>query len=207
MTTARPTPGEIAELEALVVLAQRTSCRTVGRGCHGLRQDSCDSARPRRSAQRPGFHCHPGTPLENGVSHASQAAQHAQRMPFVRQVVEGDGSGVKCHLAKNTNQGDIGMATFITTIKFTDRGEKNIQETTRRAASFKAIAKKMGVKVTDIFWTLGVFDGVLIFDAADDETATAALLHLGSLDNLHTSTVRAFRAAEMEKILAMLPKP
>ena len=98
------------------------------------------------------------------------------------------------------------MATFITTIRFTDKGEANIQDTTKRAASFKATAKKMGIKVTDIFWTMGAFDGVLIFDAEDAETATAAMLHLGSLDNLHTSTVRAFRAAEMDMILAKLPK-
>lgn len=98
------------------------------------------------------------------------------------------------------------MATFITTIKFTDKGETNIRETTKRAASFKATAKKMGVKVIGQYWTLGNFDGVLIFDAADDETATAAMLHLGSLDNVHTSTMRAFVASEMEEVLAKLPK-
>lgn len=98
------------------------------------------------------------------------------------------------------------MATFITTIKFTGQGEKDIQDTTKRAASFKATAKKMGVKVTDIFWTMGAFDGVLIFEAEDDETATAVMLHLGSLDNVHASTVRAFRSAEMDKVLAKLPK-
>jgi uncharacterized protein with GYD domain len=105
-----------------------------------------------------------------------------------------------------TFDGDIPMATFITTIKFTDQGEKGIRDTTKRAASFKATAKKMGVKVTDILWTMGAFDGVLIFDAADDETATAVMLQLGSLDNVHTTTARAFRAAEMDEILAKLPK-
>ena len=44
-----------------------------------------------------------------------------------------------------------------------------------------------------------------IFDAEDDETATTAMLYLGSLDNVHTATVRAFRAADMDKILAKLP--
>ena len=62
----------------------------------------------------------------------------------------------------------------------------------------------MGVKVTNVFWTLGVFDGVLIFEAADEETATAAILHLGSLGNVQTQTARAFSAAEMEKILAVI---
>jgi uncharacterized protein with GYD domain len=98
------------------------------------------------------------------------------------------------------------MATFVTTFKFTDQGEKNIQDTTKRAASFKATAKKMGVKVVGQYWLLGRFDGLLIFEAADDETATALMMHLNSLDNVHTSTMRAFVASEMESIMEKLPK-
>ncbi len=98
------------------------------------------------------------------------------------------------------------MATYVTTIKFTDQGEKNIQETTKRAAAFKATAKKMGVKVVGQYWTLGQFDGLLIYEAPDEETATAVILHLGSLDNVHTSTSRAFVASEIEAALAKLPK-
>ena len=94
------------------------------------------------------------------------------------------------------------MATFITTIKFTQQGIKGIAETTKRVANLKAAAKKMGVKVTSIYWTLGDHDGVLVFEAPDDETATALLLHLGAAGNVHTTTVRAFTAAEMDKILA-----
>ena len=66
----------------------------------------------------------------------------------------------------------------------------------------KAAAKKLGAKVKDIYWTLGDHDGVLIFEAPDDESATSVLLHLGSMGNVHTTTVRAFTAAEMDKILA-----
>jgi uncharacterized protein with GYD domain len=95
------------------------------------------------------------------------------------------------------------MATFVTTFKFTDRGIENVGETTKRAAAFKSAAKKMGVKVTGFYWTLGAFDGVLIFEAPDDETATAVLLNVGSQGNVQTTTSRAFTAAEMDKILAM----
>lgn len=73
------------------------------------------------------------------------------------------------------------MATFITTIKFTQQGIKDICETTNRAAVLKASAKKIGVKVTNIYWTLGDYDGLLILEAPDDETATTLLLHLGAL--------------------------
>mgnify|MGYP003413934570 CR=1 FL=1 len=94
------------------------------------------------------------------------------------------------------------MATFITNIKFSQQGIKDIDHTTKRAALFKAEAKKLGVKVKDIYWTLGEHDGVLIFEAPDDEMATSLLLHLGAAGNVHTSTCRAFTAAEMDKIIA-----
>lgn len=64
----------------------------------------------------------------------------------------------------------------------------------------------MGIKVSDIFWTLGRFDGLIIFDAPDEETATAAMLHLGSLGNVQTQTSRAYRAAEMKEMLETVPK-
>jgi uncharacterized protein with GYD domain len=98
------------------------------------------------------------------------------------------------------------MATFITTTKFTPQGVTNFQDTCKRAASFKAAAKKMGCKVTSTYWTFGAFDGVLIFEAPDDETATALMLHLGSLGNVQTQTARAFTAPEMEKIMATTGK-
>ena len=98
------------------------------------------------------------------------------------------------------------MATFITTLHFTEQGVKAVRDTCDRAASFKAAARKLGVKVTGLYWTLGAFDGALILEAPDEARATAALLHLGSLGNLRTQTARAFDAAEMQKILGLLPR-
>jgi uncharacterized protein with GYD domain len=89
------------------------------------------------------------------------------------------------------------MATFITTIKFTQKGLEAIGESTKRAAAFKAAVKKMGVKVTGTYWTMGYFDGVMIVEAPDDETATAAMLQLAGQGHVHTTTARAFEAGEM----------
>ena len=47
------------------------------------------------------------------------------------------------------------MATFITTMHFTEQGIKAVRDTCDRAAGFKATAKKMGVEVTEVYWTLG----------------------------------------------------
>jgi uncharacterized protein with GYD domain len=99
------------------------------------------------------------------------------------------------------------MAKFMATITFTDRGIKTIGDTTRRAASFKVAAKKMGVKVTDVYWCLGRFDGLLLFEAPDSQVAIAAMLHLAALGNVKTQTAQAFAAAEMEKVLAAVPGP
>jgi uncharacterized protein with GYD domain len=98
------------------------------------------------------------------------------------------------------------MPTFITTTHLTEQGIKALRDTCDRAAAFKATAKKMGVKVRGIYWTLGAFDTVILFEAPDEETATAAMLHLGSQGHIRTQTARAFDAAEMQKILGLLPK-
>jgi uncharacterized protein with GYD domain len=98
------------------------------------------------------------------------------------------------------------MATFITTVQFTEQGIKAVRDTCDRAEALMATAERLGVKVTGLYWTLGAFDGVLILEAPNEATATAALLHLGSLGNLRTQTARAFDAAEMQKILGLLPR-
>jgi uncharacterized protein with GYD domain len=96
------------------------------------------------------------------------------------------------------------MATFITTVRFTQTGLEAIHDTTKRAAAFKASAKKLGVKVQEIYWTLGDFDGLIVFQAPDDETATAAMLQLSSLGFIHTTTCRAFDTEEIGKIVGKL---
>ena len=98
------------------------------------------------------------------------------------------------------------MATFITTLHFTEQGLKAVRDTCNRAAAFKTAAEKLGITVTGQYWTLGAFDGVIVFEAPDEATATAAMLHLSSQGNIRTQTARAFDAAEMQKILGLLPK-
>ncbi len=96
------------------------------------------------------------------------------------------------------------MARFAATIRFTEQGLKGIQDTTQRAKVFQAAAKKLGVKVVDLYWSLGPFDGLLILDAPDSQTATAAMLQLSAQGNVQTQTTELFSAADMEKVLAKL---
>ena len=50
------------------------------------------------------------------------------------------------------------MATFIVLAGFTDQGIRNVKETISRADAFKEMAKKSGITVKDLYWTLGQYD-------------------------------------------------
>lgn len=93
------------------------------------------------------------------------------------------------------------MARYVSTVRFTQQGLSAIHDTTKRAAAFKAAAKKLKVKVVENYWCLGPFDGLLIFDAEDEAAATAAMLQLAAHGNVTTRTARLFDSAEMTKIL------
>jgi uncharacterized protein with GYD domain len=96
------------------------------------------------------------------------------------------------------------MATYVVLLKFTEHGVKDIKDSRKRAAELKAHAKKHGIEVKEQFWCMGAYDGLLIFDAADDETATAAMLSLSMRGNVTTQTLRSFRETEIDKILGKL---
>jgi uncharacterized protein with GYD domain len=93
------------------------------------------------------------------------------------------------------------MATYVTLLKFTGRGVKDVKDTCQRAADLRTHAKKHNIEVKGQYWCLGPYDGLILFEAADDETATAAVLSLGSRQNVTTQTARAFTEAEMGRIL------
>ena len=93
------------------------------------------------------------------------------------------------------------MATYITLMKFTDQGIRNIKDSPKRAEAFRSAAKRADCTVKEMLWTVGKYDVVVTIEAPDDATATALLLSAGKLGNVSTQTLRAFTAAEMEKIL------
>ena len=51
---------------------------------------------------------------------------------------------------------------------------------------------------------MGAYDVVVMFDAPNDETMSAFLLKIGSMGNVKSHTLRAFRKEEMEGILAKI---
>ena len=97
------------------------------------------------------------------------------------------------------------MSTYISLVQFTDKGIHAAKQTTERVADWAAKVQSMGVSIKQMYWTLGQYDQVCIFEAPDDETAATVLLAADLLGNIRTQTLRAFTTSEMEKILAKVP--
>jgi uncharacterized protein with GYD domain len=93
------------------------------------------------------------------------------------------------------------MATFVSLVNFTDQGIRNVKDSPKRADAVKATAKKLGVTVKEIYWTVGRYDVVVVMEG-DDEAVTSTLLKIGSLGNVRSETLRAFSAADMGRILS-----
>ena len=98
------------------------------------------------------------------------------------------------------------MNTYVALLNFTQQGLQNMHESPHRATAFKAAAKKAGCKVQHLLWTLGAHDGVIVFQAKDDAAATGLMMALSALGNVHTSTMRAYDAAEFAAVVAKAPK-
>ena len=96
------------------------------------------------------------------------------------------------------------MATYIVLNSFTDQGIRNVKDSAKRADAVRELAKKFGVTVKEIFWTLGSYDVVAIYDAPDDASMTAFGLAIGAAGNVRTQTLRAFSREEMNGVLAKL---
>ena len=97
------------------------------------------------------------------------------------------------------------MATYISLVQFTDKGIRAAKETTERIAEWADKVQSKGVSIKQMYWTLGQYDQVCVFDAPDDETAASVLLAADMLGNIRTQTLRAFTDSEMEKILSKVP--
>ena len=97
------------------------------------------------------------------------------------------------------------MPTYISLVQFTDKGIQAAKETTERVTEWASKVQSKGVSIKEMYWTLGQYDQVCVFDAPDDETAASVLLAADTLGNIRTQTLRAFTASEMEKILSKVP--
>ena len=96
------------------------------------------------------------------------------------------------------------MASFVILANFTDQGIRGIKDTLKRAKAFRELAGKFNVVIKDIYWTLGRYDVVLTMESADDAAVASLMMKAGSLGNLKSHTLRAFKESEMDSIIDRL---
>jgi uncharacterized protein with GYD domain len=96
------------------------------------------------------------------------------------------------------------MTTYVLLANFTDQGIRNVKDTVDRAEAFKEMAKKSGVTLKELCWTMGRYDVVAVFDAADDEAAAALSISASSRGNVRCETLRAISFEEMRRILGKM---
>lgn len=94
------------------------------------------------------------------------------------------------------------MPKYVTLYNWTEQGMKGFRDTVERAKAAETAVAKMGGKLTDILWTVGAYDLVVVAEFPDDETAAAFNLKLAALGNVRSTTMRAFDRDAMAKIIS-----
>jgi len=97
------------------------------------------------------------------------------------------------------------MITYVGLMSFTDKGIQSVKDTTKRAAAAKEAAKKGGVSMRELFWTMGKYDLVCVLEAEDELALAAFSIATANQGNVRIASMRAYSSQEMDKILAKLP--
>ena len=96
------------------------------------------------------------------------------------------------------------MATYVSLIRYTEQGIRNIKESPNRLDAAKKAYQAAGGELKAFYLAMGKYDIVFIAEAPDDETAARIALSLGSLGNVRTHTMRVFDEGQFRKIIGSL---
>jgi len=94
------------------------------------------------------------------------------------------------------------MPRYVSLLRFTPQGVKNLKQSPTRAAAFCKLAAKQGVKVEAQLWTTGAYDGILILNAASETKVLSVITKLATQGNVSTQTLQAFDAKEFAAIVS-----
>jgi uncharacterized protein with GYD domain len=96
------------------------------------------------------------------------------------------------------------MPRYVGLFNWTDQGIRQVKETLARSDQNRQLVEQFGGRLETVLWTMGRYDVVAIFEAPDDETASAVTLRIGASGMARTETLRAYTAEEMGSILDKL---
>ncbi|HZY04591.1 MAG TPA: GYD domain-containing protein [Anaeromyxobacteraceae bacterium] len=103
-----------------------------------------------------------------------------------------------------TSRLETHMATYVTLIRYTEQGIRNIKESPGRLDAAKKAFQAAGGELKQFYLAMGRYDALIVGEVPDDETAAKLALSLGALGNVRTETMRVFTEAEYRKIVGSL---
>ena len=97
------------------------------------------------------------------------------------------------------------MSTYVTLVKYTQRGAENMKESPSRLETAKEVFKSMGGELKSFYLAMGRYDAVVIAEGPDDETAMKLAMTIGAAGAIRTETLRVFTEDEYRKLISELP--
>ena len=96
------------------------------------------------------------------------------------------------------------MPIYISLVKWTDQGMRNIKEAPQRVESFKKGVQAAGGKLVGFYLTMGKYDIVTIVDAPNDEAMANIVLSTESKGNVRIQTLKASTEDQFRSIVAKI---
>ncbi len=84
------------------------------------------------------------------------------------------------------------MPNYVMLANWTDQGMRAIDESPKRIDTARKALEDMGGRFLSVYMTMGQYDLVITYDAADDAVAARLSLMLGKLGNVRTVSMKAF---------------
>ena len=84
------------------------------------------------------------------------------------------------------------MPTYITLMKFTEHGSKDLKNAPQRFASAMKAWELMGGRIIGAYFVMGEYDYVAITAIPTDEDAISASMAVCACEHVKTMTLRAF---------------
>ena len=97
------------------------------------------------------------------------------------------------------------MNTYITLIKYSEEGVKNLKGLPERLDGVKAAISGAGGKFKDYYLTMGQYDAIVISEGPDDITLAKIVLNSALNAHFSSESFRAFTLEETKEIVSALP--
>jgi uncharacterized protein with GYD domain len=97
------------------------------------------------------------------------------------------------------------MQRYISLLKWTDRGIRDVSESPRRLDAAKKAFCQGGGRLTDFYLVSGDYDVVNIGEFPSDEAYMSTLLGIASRGSVRTSSLKIFTEDQYRQIITAMP--